>query len=159
MFDISAEGSDLWLKSFSIHVDEPGTQVPVKVYVKEASYVGSENSLNDWTLICSTTLTSAGPQAPTNIPLGVCTEHQIPQNERHGVYIAVDADADAHMIYTSVDPSPNGVHATTERFVIHEASARAKIWQTRTARVDDGTESYTMDRSDTYKCLIIVLFE
>ena len=120
MFDISAEGSDLWLKSFSIHVDEPGTQVPVKIYVKEASFVGSENSLNDWTLICSTTLTSAGPQEPTKIPLGVCTEHQIPQNERHGVYIAVDGDADSHMIYTSADPSPNGVHATTERFVIHE---------------------------------------
>ena len=35
-------------------------------------------------------------------------------------HIAIDADADAHMIYTSVDPSPNGVHATTDRFVIHE---------------------------------------
>ena len=118
MFDISAKESDLLLKSFSIHVDQPGTAVPVKVYVKKASYVGSETNLDDWSLICSTTLTSAGPEQPTKIPLDVCTEHKIPQNEKHGLYIVVDSVA--NMIYTSKDPSPNGVLATTERFVIHE---------------------------------------
>jgi len=126
MFDISAQGgNDLWLKSFSIHVDEAGANVPVKVYARAGGFAGFLDSTDGWTEICSTTVTSAGPEQPSKIPLGVCTPYRIPNGERHGLYITVEKNSPVNMRYTT-GGSTAGVQANTERFRLYEGFGKGE---------------------------------
>jgi hypothetical protein len=126
MFDISAQGgNDLWLKSFSIHLDGAGAQVPVKVYARAGGYAGFEDSTNSWTEICSTTVTSAGPEQPSKIPLGVCTPYKIPNGERHGLYVTVEKNSPVRMRYTTSGPTL-GVQSNTERFRLYEGVGKGE---------------------------------
>ena len=68
MFDMNAI-NDITVQDFDVHLD-PGVTDDVEVYFKTGSYVGSETTPGDWTLIATAVgVSSAGANTPT--PLGL----------------------------------------------------------------------------------------
>ncbi len=86
MFDVSALSGPLTLTKFDLHLAETAgtTSIPVNVYYKSGTYVGSEGTPNAWTLLNSYTVTSAGAGNPTSLPIDNLT---IPAGQVYGIYI------------------------------------------------------------------------
>ncbi|MBN1180397.1 MAG: hypothetical protein JXD18_14400, partial [Anaerolineae bacterium] len=97
MFDITA-AEDITITGFDINIDTPGASNLVLVYYKQGSYVGSETTAGDWTLLGSATVTSNGEDVPTPLAVGGLT---IPAGETYGLFITLDyASYVSLMVYT-----------------------------------------------------------
>jgi inhibitor of cysteine peptidase len=86
MFDVTAVGSTLKITRFDLYLaDAAGTAgIPVNVYYKRGSYVGSERSPGAWTLLNTYSVTSAGQGNPSPMPIDGLT---IPVGQVVGIYI------------------------------------------------------------------------
>jgi inhibitor of cysteine peptidase len=86
MFDVTAVGSTLKITRFDLHLpDAAGTSgIPVNVYYKRGTYVGSEHNPGAWTWLNSYSVTGAGQGNPTPMPIDDLT---IPAGQVVGIYI------------------------------------------------------------------------
>ncbi len=86
MFDVTAVSGALTITKFDLNLaDAAGTvSIPVNVYYKSGTYVGSEATSSAWTLLNSYTVTSAGLGNATPMPVDSLT---IPAGQVYGLYI------------------------------------------------------------------------
>lgn len=82
MFDVTAF-EDLTITSFDQNLWTTGTQ-DVTVYYKAGTYVGSETTPGDWTLLGTVSVTGAGDNLPTPINIGGL---DIPAGQTYGIFI------------------------------------------------------------------------
>ncbi|MEL6811652.1 MAG: proprotein convertase P-domain-containing protein, partial [Bacteroidota bacterium] len=84
MFDINAI-NEVTINSFDVNLDN-GVVDDVEVWAKVGTYVGSESTMADWTLIGTAAgITSAGDGLPT--PLNLSLGYTIPAGELHAFYV------------------------------------------------------------------------
>lgn len=111
MFDLTAIGSPIEVDSFDINIDgAPGPTINVEVYYLDSSYTTSYDGVsitnpNDWTLLGTSTVTSAGEGNSTRVPVGGLT---IPEGATYGIYItATGISGLTHDFGTSNYSGPN----------------------------------------------------
>ena len=100
MFDVVAK-EQVTLTSFDANL-ATGMHT-VDVYYKVGTYVGFESNSGAWTLLGTSTVTSAGQGAPT--PLEMSLNLTIPKNARYGLYIVTRGTS---MQYTDGASSSHG---------------------------------------------------
>ena len=83
MFDITVSGNnDLEIDGFEVHIGS-GTAT-ISVYYKLGSYVGSESTMSDWTLLGSDTVTGLGLNTPTPVNITGLT---MASGSNYGFYV------------------------------------------------------------------------
>ncbi len=93
MFDINAL-TDVTIDSLDLHLQNTASVSTVSVYYRVGSYVGNETNSGAWTLLGTTTVTSAGIGTPTRAVIGGLT---IPSGSTYGIYVF-----NANVVYTSL---------------------------------------------------------
>lgn len=89
MFDLTVGNNPLTVTRLDINVAQfaggPGDPVPLAVYLKVGSYVGSESTPVAWTLVSSTPMTAVNPSGvPTPVDV---TDFTLAANTTYGVYV------------------------------------------------------------------------
>lgn len=84
MFDLQASTCAA-VTGFDVNV-EPGTW-SMQVFVRQGGYAGFENNAGAWSLLGSATITSAGTNVPTFLPIGGLT---MQPNVPYGIYVTAD---------------------------------------------------------------------
>lgn len=91
MFDVSSNSST-YLTGFNVHSGTAaGTMVPVTVYYKTGTYVGSEATAGNWTLAGNYVIASGGPGNPSAL-LSLTSPISVPAGQTVGIYVQYDAD-------------------------------------------------------------------
>ena len=108
MLDVMAF-EDITITSLDINV-EPGTY-DVEVYYKVGSYVGSESTPGDWTLLGTANVTSNGTDVPTPLPVGGLS---IPSGSTYGLYVTLSAAHFNGIRYTGQFSDPPEIYTNTE---------------------------------------------
>lgn len=84
MFDVTSGDQDIYITSFDANLN-PGLQI-IEVYYKAGSYVGSEQTPNDWTLLGTREITGLVGNSPTPVAIGGL---RIPAGETYGIYFTI----------------------------------------------------------------------
>lgn len=84
MFNI-IPNKDITIDSFDVHI-KTGTTTTVEVYYREGSYLPYISTQSGWILAGSATVTPAGPNLPTRVPIGGLT---LTGGQTYGLYITL----------------------------------------------------------------------
>ena len=95
MFDVYTRRA-ITLETVSLNVNPSGQPIPVEIYYKKGTYVGFESDPGAWTLVGGATVTSAGVDIPTPIPIDLKLD--ICAHETYALYITVTAGS---ILYTN----------------------------------------------------------
>src|SRR6056297_3158943 len=135
MFDVLIGASDLTITSLAVNID---AQADMRLYLKTGSYVGSDTTASDWTLVDSISgLASAGVD---NASLWDVADSNLEAGTRYGFYVTT---IDGGMNYTN-GTSVGDVAASNTDLTIFEGAGKAYAFgNTFEPRVWNGTINYT----------------
>ncbi len=89
MFDIVAK-NNITIDSFEVNPTvAAGTAVTVEIYERAGTYVGSETTAANWTLVGSAQVTANGSGVPTPVPVNVGVT--VPATQRHAFYVTISS--------------------------------------------------------------------
>lgn len=97
MFNITAGGDDINVTGWDWNFTGGGTQT-VEVYYRAGGYQGFETNAGAWTLLGTASVTSAGLNNPTNIPIGGLL---IPAGQTFGIYFNLASYPSGTVRYTN----------------------------------------------------------
>jgi hypothetical protein len=101
MFDVEVVGSSsIFINSFDINIEASNNSTcTIRVYYKEDTYVGSQATSGDWTLVSE--IPNVVPQG-ANSPTHISTDNIILEaGNTYGFYITVTDYPSANMLYTN----------------------------------------------------------
>lgn len=140
MFDVSVFGNDLTINSLDVNLAS-GSAIgdEIEVYTKNGTYVGSETTPGDWTLVSTTALTSVEPTG-TPTPIDV-PDFFLNANTTYGFYVTLNTGndlkyTDGANTYTNSDLE---IQTGVGKGYPFEASFTPRTW--------NGTINYTSDAS------------
>lgn len=141
MFSIAAGAIGVTIESFDInHFDTAGTASDWEIYFKSGSYIGSEATPSDWTLLGSATgVLSAGPGNATPLPIPV--EVTVPSEQTYSFYVT---RIDGGLMAYSNGTSEGAVFASDGSISLLEGKGVTyPFGSTNTPRVFNGTIHYS----------------
>jgi subtilisin-like proprotein convertase family protein len=145
MFDIVAI-NPLTIDSFDVNMDD-GTTDDVEVYYKTGTWVGSETTPGDWTLIATATgITSAGDgvATPLNLNLGI----EVPAGDRVAFYVTLVNTTNIN--YTNGSTTGN-LYASDDNLEFYEGAGKSYPFDyTFDPRIFNGYIHYTAGPAATY---------
>lgn len=99
MFDVVGLLGDLTITGLDVNLDNLGASANLDVYTRTGTFVGNTGSSAGWTLVSSTSVTSAGADNPTFVDV---SDFVIPGgNETTGFYVFLSDYPNASMLYTN----------------------------------------------------------
>lgn len=144
MFDIVAQDT-ITITGFNINCDST-SPVSVAVYAKAGTYVGSETTPSDWTLLdTADNVTCAGAGNPTSVPTAL--SYVVPMGSTHALYItlvgpAVEFD---DFIYSNGSAVGNVFASNSELQILEGAGMGIVLFQNPVVpRVWNGTIFYSL---------------
>jgi M6 family metalloprotease-like protein len=87
MFDVLAY-QDVSIKGFDLHIYDQ-EEVAIEILTKTGSFIGSERSCEDWTLVADTTVLGSGVGEPTHVSLDASSPVLIQQGHFRAFYVTV----------------------------------------------------------------------
>lgn len=152
MFDVNVFGNDLLVTSLDLHIGTNTSQT-VELYLKSGSWIGSETTPGDWTLIDTQVVTGAGAGSPTSVDF---LDFLLPKNATTALYVTLTTSTDID--YTN-GTAVGSVFASNADLAILEGVGKASSFgATFTPRVWNGTVYYESNEGSVPAPATLTLF-
>ncbi|MCL2824423.1 MAG: hypothetical protein FWD57_10550, partial [Polyangiaceae bacterium] len=147
MFDVVAK-VPIQITGLSHTLAHPaGSSVAYEVYTKPDSFLGFQDSEDDWVQIGAGTVTSQGPTARTVFPIGTTSLPLMNTGARRAFYVTATAGRSIYQGRTggSIDDLPDTVAAQNAHLWISESVSKSfRFAGTSYPRIWSGTISYNL---------------
>lgn len=152
MFDVVTNGQALTVTGLSINL-YPGS-VPVQVYVKNGTWVGSENAAAAWTLVDTISVTSNGLDVPTFVDVADFT---LAAGATSALYITT-TDISHNLAYTMATTPVGTIAASNaDLSILVGVGTEYLFGDNISPRIWNGTIEYTVSavpEAETYLMLL-----
>lgn len=115
MFDVVLDDQDLYITGFDVNISY-GTY-DMALYSIDGTWQGSENTAANWSLMSTTSVTSAGPEAATYADFD---DFWLSANSSTGLYITLTNNLDVGVMYYSNGTAEGNVWASNSDLQILE---------------------------------------
>ena len=146
MFDVVAK-TNIVITGFDMNLFETaGTSVTIEVYGKPGTWVGSETTVGDWTLLATAMTTSAGTGNPTSIQNVI--NQSILSGDTYSFYVTTN-NPTSYLRYTNGTAIGNVFIENTEVQILEGAGKGYPFGATFQPRIWNGTLYYNLGVSTT----------
>ena len=138
MFDVFPK-DNLTVKGFDLHLFD-ANETNVRMYTKEKSFAGSENTPEDWTLVVNKNVTGKGSNSATKIALDEETALHLSKERLQGFYIVVGNGSGLR--YTNGSGTSNLTSSNEDLAIFEGVGVASEFGSTFSNRIWNGAFHY-----------------